>query len=320
MTALILLFGEIVPKSLALNFPLPWSRACAWFLVFLEPLFSPVVAAGSWLADVLVYRGSEAVGAAARQISRAEVLSLVEEVREQGALSPEETRLARRVVDFSVTELVAVMTPWVDVARVERDAPRRQVEALIRTSRHSRIPVVGSDADDVVGYLTAKTYLANPESELDEHLRPVLVLPGTHAAGAALHEMRALHRQLVLVVSEHGRTLGIVTVEDLVEEIVGEIYDEFETATELVIPLGEGRFRLSGRAPLDLVEERTGVRLEVSGEEFVTVNGLLFHLAGRLPARGDRIHWNGACFEILDVDRNRVTWCELAVPREPHAS
>ena len=314
MTALILLVGEIVPKSLALSYPLAWSRTSAPALAIIGVVLSPVVTVASRLADALVYRRKEAVRPPSGRITRDEVLSLVEEVREQGALSPEETRLARRVVDFSAAELVEVMTPWVDVIRVSRDAPRKDVEALLRTSRHSRFPVHGADEDDVVGYLTAKSYLANPESTIEAHLRPLLVLPEMQPAAGALRQMAARHRQMSLVVNEHGRPVGIVTVEDLVEEIVGEIYDEFDAATELVVPVAPGRFRLAGRAPIDLVTERTGLRLDAGGGEFVTLNGFISDLVGEIPSAGDRIHWNGSIFEILGVERNRITWCLLTLP------
>lgn len=321
ITGLILIVGEIVPKCLALSFPRGIARGNSPILWAFEQAVGPVVALVGWFTDRLVPHPPVPEGGdeswPVTEIGPAEIGALVDTAAAEGHLTAEEHRLARRILDFAAVPVAAAMTPWFDVVRLAADAPRAEVDRVLRESRHSRIPVFRRGEEDIVGYLEAAGYLAHPAPRLDQHLRSVLLVPEQTPARDVLQRMHHRQQELVVVVNEHGRPVGIVTAEDLVEEVVGEIYDEYDPAEPpLVEALAGGRFRLSGRAPLETVEEALGVRLPAGEEEFATLSGYLCHLAGEIPESGREIAAGGMVFRVLEAEGNRILFCE-ARPLEP---
>lgn len=315
LTGLVLLAGEIVPKCIALSFPRAIARMNAPLLWTFEQLVTPIVGFASWFTDKLVPHppvpeaGDESWPVT--EIGTPEIRALVDTAAAEGHLSAEELRLARRILDFAAVPVGDAMTPWIDVVRVGADPPRAEVERVLRESRHSRIPVYRHGEEDIIGYLDAATYLADPDPHLERHLRGVLMVTEQTPARVVLQRMHHRQQELVVVVNEHGRPVGIVTTEDLVEEVVGEIYDEFDPAEKpLVEPLGGGRFRFSGRASLEMVEDVLGVRLPTGEEKFATLSGYLCHLAGEIPEAGREITVSGMVFRVLDVEGNRIVSCE----------
>jgi CBS domain containing-hemolysin-like protein len=179
----------------------------------------------------------------------------------------------------------------------------------MRSTKHSKIPVYGENVDDIVGFLSTKEFFLWPERPVQSLLRPVLFVPSSRRLEGLLQEMEDKKAFVVVVVNEYGETLGLITKEDILEEVVGEIYDEYETDQVPVQRLQDGTLVLDGRAGLDVVSEELGVKLRPS--DAVTLSGYIFEKLGRLPSKGASFADAGYVFEVLGVRRNRVTKCRV---------
>ncbi len=239
---------------------------------------------------------------------RGDLGTFLDMAEEEGLVTESEEALLRGVAEFEDTIAREVMTPRVDVVAIDSDAMLRDLQALIAEHRFSRIPVVSADLDHVVGIANLKDLVtALGEGTSDEPLtrivRPAHFVPETKKVSELLSEFQHRHEQLSIVVDEYGGTAGLVTLEDVLEEIVGEIQDEDENE-EALIETGEEGIIASGKAEIEDLAEAIGV--EVAEGEFHTVGGLVFSKLGRVPVRGERFEYSGLRFDILDADERRV--------------
>jgi putative hemolysin len=177
---------------------------------------------------------------------------------------------------------------------------------VIRASKHARLPVYDGNLDEIIGFISAKQYLLVPEATLDELLNPVLIVPEQKRVSDLFHQIQRQAISLVVVVDEYGHTAGIITKEDLVEEIVGEIHDEYDVEQEPIIQLGPGRLLVGGLVAVGDLAEELGVRIET---EAVTLNGLLAEVLGRIPVAGEVIERGRLMFQVGEVRRHRVVRC-----------
>ncbi len=227
------------------------------------------------------------------------------------ALQEGEARaLLRSLVDFRETMVREVMTPRPDIAAIEADATIDRLYTTFREQQYSRMPVFQETLDNVVGFVFIKD-LIHRASTLDSSgpltplLRPASFVPETKRVVELLQEFQRGHLQMAVVVDEYGGTAGLVTLEDLLEEIVGEIRDEYDVEVEPVVDEGGGRFVFSGKAHVQRLAERLHVTPE--GEGFETVGGFLLSRLGRVPAAGERFDVDGLSVEVLEAERRRIT-------------
>jgi CBS domain containing-hemolysin-like protein len=227
----------------------------------------------------------------------------------EGAISEEEGReLLQSIVDFTETIVREVMTPRPDIIAIRADATLPDLRALFREEQYSRIPVYRDNLDDIVGILYVKDLVALPpeaEPPLTTLMRSASLVPESKRVSELLKEMQRRQVQMAVVVDEYGGTAGLVTVEDLLEEIVGEIRDEYDVESETVTDEGAGTFVFSGKVNVDEVRDRLGVDIEREG--FETVGGFLLSHLGRMPYVGERIAVGALQFEVLEVERRRIT-------------
>src|SRR5262245_21507819 len=240
--------------------------------------------------------------------------------QEQGAISQEESReLLQSIVDFRETVVREVMTPRPDIVAVGADATIQDLRSLFREEQYSRMPVYRENLDNILGVVFVKDLVALPpgaEPPLTTMMRSAYFVPESKRVSELLKEMQRHQAQMAIVVDEYGGTAGLVTVEDLLEEIVGEIRDEYDVESETVTDEGDGVFVFSGKVSVDEVMDRLGVEIEREG--FETVGGyLLLHL-GRMPYVGERFEVDGLEVEVLEVERRRITKVRLR-RREPAA-
>jgi CBS domain containing-hemolysin-like protein len=306
-TILVVLVAEILPKMIAVNAAVPIARISVDPLYALTKILRPATAAVNALSDFVLAR----VGAHGRtqMVSGRELRTLFEEVARDRLISPEERKIARNIFGFSETTVDEILTPRVDVAAVSRDTPRADLLGLVAASRHARVPVWEGSVDNIVGFLNAKELLLNPEADLESLLNPVLVVPDSAPASQVFLDLRRRKLNLVVVVNEYGETQGIVTKEDLLEEIVGEIYDEFETEERPIVRIGPGEARVDGRVLLAHLNEE--LSLDIPDEGARTVNGFLAELAGAVPVRGAVYTHEGVSFEVLEVRKHAVSRCRI---------
>ncbi len=308
-TILIIFFGEITPKTVAIRGAEVIAPRVAGPLQVISLVLRPVVLVLSRLAYAALRPfGIRGAFTGLRGLTQAELRTLFEEVGEDQVLSRAEREIAARIFEFSATRAAEVMTPRVDIRSADRRVSRQALAEVIRTSRHARIPISEGSIDHIVGFVSAKEYLLDPGAGLDELLKPVLFVPETKPANEIFHEIQRRRIGMVVVVDEYGHTVGIITKEDLVEEIVGEIYDEYESESEPIVKVGPDRYRVSGRAAVDELEARFGVSFDT---EAVTLNGLLADYLGGIPRPGERLEDHGLRFIVLEVRRHRVHRCEI---------
>lgn len=240
--------------------------------------------------------------------ARGDLGTFLDMAEEEGLVTESEEALLRGVAEFEDAIAREVMTPRVDIVAIDSDAVLTDLQTLIAEHRFSRIPVVSDDLDHVVGIANLKDLVtALGEGTGDEPLtrivRPAHFVPETKKVSELLSEFQRRHEQLAIVVDEYGGTAGLVTLEDVLEEIVGEIQDEDENEEPLIEVRADGII-VSGKAEIEDVAEAIGV--EIAEGEFHTVGGLVFMELGRVPVRGESFEYGALRFDILDADERRV--------------
>jgi magnesium and cobalt exporter, CNNM family len=227
----------------------------------------------------------------------------------EGAISEEEGReLLQSIVDFTGTVVREVMTPRPDIIAIRVDATLQDLRTLFREEQYSRIPVYRDSFDNIVGIVFVKDLVALPhgaEPPMTTLMRTAHFVPESKRVSELLKEMQRRQTQMAIVVDEYGGTAGLVTVEDLLEEIVGEIRDEYDVESETVTDEGHGSFVFSGKVSVDEVRERLDVEIEREG--FETVGGYLLSYLGRMPYVGETFEVGDLAFEVLEVERRRIT-------------
>jgi CBS domain containing-hemolysin-like protein len=228
---------------------------------------------------------------------------------EEGQISEEEGReLLQSIVDFTETVVREVMTPRPDIIAVRADASLQDLRELFREEQYSRMPVYRDNLDNVIGIVFVKDLVALPpgaEPPMTTLMRSAHFVPESKRCSELLKDMQRRQAQMAIVVDEYGGTAGLVTVEDLLEEIVGEIRDEYDVESETVTDEGNGAFVFSGKVSVDEVRDRLNVEIEREG--FETVGGYLLSHLGRMPYVGETFDVDGLAFEVLEVERRRIT-------------
>ena len=233
----------------------------------------------------------------------------IDTAEQEGIIEGEERRLLQSIVDFGDTLVREVMTPRPDIVAIREDAAIGDLRALFREQEYSRFPVYRDSLDNIAGFVFIKDLVALGASAPDGSpirplLRPSVVVPETKRVPELLKQFQRHQTQIAIVVDEYGGTAGLVTIEDLLEEIVGEIRDEYDVESEPIVEEGGGRFVFSGKVNIDEVSQRLAVEIEREG--FETVGGFLMHHIGRVPSVGERFEIGGLTVEVLDAERRRI--------------
>jgi len=228
---------------------------------------------------------------------------------EEGVISEEESReMLQSIVDFTETVVREVMTPRPDIVAIRADASLQGLRELFREEQYSRMPVYRDNLDNVIGIVYVKDLVALPpgaEPPLTTLMRAPYLVPESKRGSELLKEMQIRQLQMAIVVDEYGGTAGLATVEDLLEEIVGEIRDEYDVEAETVVDEGNGTFVFSGKVSVDEVGSRLGVEIEREG--FETLGGYLLSHLGRMPYVGETFQVGDLAVEVLEVERRRIT-------------
>ena len=316
---LLLLFGEVVPKTYAVHRPESHARLVARPLMAFRWLITPgrVVLVGL-VNRIAPLAGSKAKAREAR-LTEEEFKTLVEVGHAEGVLDAEEKELIHSVVAFGDTRVSEVMTPRTDMTCIAEEATFEDVLALVRRSIFSRLPVYRGRLDNIVGVLYVKDLLKvtrrgdRDSWRLRDALSPVYFVPQTKLVSEVLQEFQAEKVHMAIVADEHGGVAGLVTMEDILEELFGEIADEFDTAVKLISLVGREQWRVAGKAPLDELSAVTEVSLPE--DEFDTVGGFVLHLFGRPPKPSETITYENLTFTVEKTAGLRIL--EVQVKRAP---
>jgi len=321
-----IVLGELMPKMVALE----RAERVAMFTAGPLELFARVFSAPLWLFNAVGSTLGRLIGLRssldhASVYTETELRQLVDVARESGYLRAEERRLIHRVFEFSDTLVREAMVPRTEMAAISSDCNLAQITKAFEQYRYSRLPVYRESLDNVIGFIHSKDvmpYLLRPESfRLEDVLQPPLYVVDTARLEDVLRQMQKAKAHFGFVVDEHGGLEGIITLEDLLEEIVGDISDEHdEEVNEQIKPAGEGKYILSGGLAVRDLNRRLKLSLPES-EGYTTIAGFLMTQAGHVLKPGEKVEYNGLVFEIDRVERRRVITVRLDLPAaEPQPS
>lgn len=308
ITVLHIILGELVPKALALLYP---ERVSTWvagpLIGFAWVMALPIAMLNGTANRLLRLMKIDRPGEHERLHSPEEIRMLVEQSEEGGSLGTEDARLLEGVFEFSEKTAQEVMTPRTQMVALERDLTVESAADVVAEARRSRYPVLGESLDDIVGVVHAKDILTavrqRPGALIGTVMRPPLFVPGTREVEDVLADMKRLKVHLALVLDEYGGTAGLVTMEDLLEEIVGDIFDEYDRQ-DRPKPSPEGAPLLDGS--LAISDFNTEHDLQLDDTDYTTLGGYLFGQLGRLPRPGDRVTVGRDAFEIVEMEGRRV--------------
>jgi putative hemolysin len=303
LTLAILIFSEIIPKTLGATYWQSLSIPTAYILVVLVFVFKPVLAPLSWFNRLIQPKGKKEVS-----VSRAEIQVLAEIGRREGVLREDEWSVVSNVMSLGTVEVRAVMTPRTDMVAVSLDSSVREAKDLMLDRGHLRIPVYDGDLDHIVGVLGARDLWGadrQGETEIRNAVRPVPFAPEGKSVRDLIGEMREQRIHMVIIVDEFGGTAGLVTLEDLIEEIVGEIRDEHEALEpEEFRKLESGEIQVRGDVLMREINDFLDLRLPE--DEADTIGGFAFGRIGRIGRVGDEVHVEGGGFRITRMKGRRI--------------
>lgn len=319
LLVLVLIFAEVTPISYAAANPEAYATVVAPLIALCTRVMQPVVAGFSALANGMV----RALGGEARAkplVTGEEVMTIVDMETERGVLEEEEKELIHSIFEFSDTIVREIMRPRIDMIAVADTAGVAQAVERIATHRISRLPVYQGSIDHIVGVVHAKDLLPYQirralDVPVREAMRPAVFVPETKRVSELLREMREAKQTLVIVLDEYGGTAGMVTIEDLLEEIVGEIYDEYDLVQADIEWLDDRTVVVNGKVLIDELNELFDHAFPPG--EYDTVGGFLYSRFGDVPARGERFTEDGYEFVVERVDGHRISQVRVIAPAPP---
>ncbi len=303
-------FGELAPRAAALNHPEQVARFLSPMLLAFAWITTPFTYVLNASAELVLRLFGQKVDVSEETVhSPDELRMLIEHSQEGGAIQPQDAELMEGVFEFSEKNAREVMTPRTEVVGLSVDTSLDDALTTVEESNFSRYPVYDGTLDNVVGLLLAKDLLrvlrrAPKEFEVRSIMRDVLVVPGSREVEEVLSDFKRRKEHLAVVLDEFGGTAGIVTMEDLLEEIVGEILDEFDEPELRATTSSSGETLLPGETHVSEVNEQYGV--SVPEDDYTTIGGYVFGVLGRLPQVGDRVNGGGAWFTVREMDGRRI--------------
>ena len=316
MTVLIVVFCEILPKNVAiakkenvLLFSLP-------FMMFLSFIMTPLTAFLTVILKLVGRITGLNLVSFSSLISREEIDHIVAEGSAAGALEEDERKMIHGVIAFEETRVSEVMAPRIDVYAIDEEGTAEEAVKIFVESGHSRIPVFKEDLDDVIGVLYAKDLLAplaagNREISILKVMRKPLFVPETMKTDEALDMMKRSKKHIAIVVDEYGGMAGLVTLEDLIEEIVGDIQDEYDTETPDITQESEGVYVAQGQVNLEDLSECLNYPFDAAFEEVDTLAGMMLELSGNFPRQGQTITYGPWDITATEVQNHRILQAKM---------
>ena len=314
LTVVVLIFGEVTPKSLAKEMPETVATAVSPFLNLLLILFTPL----TWLFTQWKRLLGHFVHSTEEDtITEGELMTMVSEAENDGELTDRESQLIRSAIEFDDVEVEEILTPRVDVIAVEDDLSLDEVADTFAESGYSRLPVYHGTIDNIIGVVHEKDFYLGrlrKDTTLEDLVKPTLYTTGSTQISQLLRTLREQHHHMAVVVDEYGGTEGIITLEDILEELVGEIWDEHDDVVEDVRQQSDGSWLISGSASVDDTAEELGIK---DDEEIdaVAIGGLVQEKLSRLPKVGDKFVWGSFDGTVTRATNRRVQEVRLT-PRK----
>ena len=305
MTLIVLTFGEISPKTLAKQLPEKFVLFSTPLISLLVIIFTPLSFIFKLLQNLLsrIFKAEEDQG-----MTEEELISIIEEAAEEGDLDEEESTLIKSAIEFNELEVGDIFTPRIDITAVRSDISKEELAKVFTESGYSRIPIYDDDLDNIHGIVYYKDFFSDAHTAgipISEIIKPVMYVTKTQKINDVLKDLQEKQMHLAIVTDEYGSTAGLVTLEDILEEIVGEIWDEHDEIIEEIKEVGEGEYIVSGMANLEKLFETLDIELDEELDA-MTVNGWAMKILDRIPEEGDSFEELGLTVRVLKMDGRRI--------------
>ena len=315
LTIVILVFGEISPKTIAKYNPERFVLFSAPIINFVRVLLFPFIIIFNGWQKLLakLFKKNEDQG-----MTEEELISIIEEAEEEGDIDKEESDLIKSAIEFGDLEVGDIFTPRIDITALPVGADKETVAKTFSESGYSRLPVYDGDIDNVVGILYYKDFYTvayKTNVALEEIIKPVIYVAKTQPVNELMKELQEKQLHMAVVTDEFGSTAGIVTLEDILEEIVGEIWDEHDEIIEEIKEVGENEYVVSGKANTEKLFDELDIDLD-DEIDAVTVGGWAMEVLGKIPEVGDTFEEHGVAVEVLEMDGRRVESVHVLDKRE----
>jgi len=317
MTVLILVFGEITPKSYAAQNPIKVAVKVARPLEILSFVFKPILIVLTSITNFIIKMMGGEVLTSTPFVTEEEIRSLVDVGEEEGVLKHQEKEMIEGIFEIDDIDVTEVMVPRIDIIAVSEDAEMQEALDLIITYGHSRIPVFKDTIDNITGVIYAKDLLPFASSKdkrieekpITELMRAAYYVPETKKVSQLLKELQQKKIHMAIVLDEYGGTEGLVTIEDILEEIVGDILDEFDSEIDLIEKINENLYLVKAEVSLEEINEIFDT--DLPEEDFDSLGGFVFGTLGRVPVQGDEVTYDNLKMTVTKVHNRRIRIIEV---------
>ena len=322
MTIIVLICGEITPKTVAKRNPERYAMRVCGVVAGVEKLFSPV----SWLFTKFTNYIGRRTGSGESTMTEDELEVMIDEIEDGGVLEESESRLIKSAIRFDDTQVGEVFVPRVDVTAADASTTPEELGKLFTATGYSRIPVYDGSIDNIVGVVYSKDFFAahfnGRQFSIRDIMKPMKYVPETMSIADILSDFQKSKVHMAVVLDSYGGTMGIVTLEDILEALVGDIWDESDVIQQDVVPLSEGRYSVKGDANIFDVMEKIGAEFDPGEYDDYSVTGYVFYRLDRSPMKGDTVDVGNVRIKVTAVKGRRATECEFEVlpqeePSEP---
>ena len=309
-TVVVLIFGEVSPKSIAKESPEAFAKFSAPFLHVLMILLTPFNFLFRQWKKLLsrIFHSSDN-----QTLTEEELLTIVDEAEQEGGIDTQEGSLIRNAIEFTETQAIDVLTPRIDLTAVSVDDSKDDIAAVFAETGYSRIPVYRDSIDHIIGILYQKdfhNYVYHTDKDISTIIRPAIYVTENKLIGELLQDLQKNKSHLAVVMDEFGGTVGIVTMEDILEELVGEIWDEHDEVVEEIRQTGENEYEVLGHTNVEKLFELLDIDKEL---DVVTVSGWVMDELARIPEVGDAFHYENVDVTVLAMDGKRVEKIKVVV-------
>ncbi|PUU93929.1 MAG: hypothetical protein CI947_740, partial [Halanaerobium sp.] len=317
VTLLILIFGEITPKSLGNNKAIDYAKAAAVPLYYLEIILSPFIYLFTKIVNLFV-KDKSLISSAF--LSEEEIRRFVDVSQREGVIKETEQEMIQSVFDFDDTLVKEIMIPRIDMVCVEKNASLKELIKMGVEKGHSRIPVFEESIDNIIGLIYIKDLLEllleqKDDVDIEEFVKPIYFIPEGKPINQLLSEMKDRKEHMAIVVDEYGGTSGLITIEDLLEEIVGDIQDEFDLEKSYIEIIDDNKLLLDGRVDIEELNRYLKEPLAES-DDYETVSGLVLYYLNRLPVQGEKLELEDVTFVVESIIDNRIRKIKLISEKE----
>ncbi|WP_343208213.1 hemolysin family protein [Anaerolentibacter hominis] len=317
MTILVLIFGEISPKSIAKDMPEQFAMFSAPILKFFIKLLAPLnffFVQWKKLLSHLFHTSAET------GITEEELLTMVEEAHHDGGIDEQESELIRSAIEFNDLDAIDIVTPRIRVTAIEIGQSEEEISKTFLSSGYTRLPVYQDSIDNILGFLHQKDFyrdVVTRQKKIDAIIKPIVFIPPSTKISKLLKQLQQNRSHMAVITDEFGGTVGIVTLEDIIEELVGEIWDEHDEVIETFEKLSDQEYRVAGSANLDKIAEYFNLSPDTAS---VTVNGWLMEAFGRIPGEGETLTVDNLTITVLKADTRKISEVRITLNETKAAS